>query len=129
MFHPLSVYVGLRYVRARSYTFFVPSHLGVARRGVCGRRGSIVILSVMNGFECELREPAPLSECPGARDRGAYRGGRLAGRAGVADWQNAARMRRARGGCQGLRSGAAGTRRAPPRDLPVLLRGIDPRLA
>jgi lipoprotein-releasing system permease protein len=57
MFHPLSVYVGLRYVRARSHTFFVSFITWASLVGVCvGVAALIVILSVMNGFESELRE-------------------------------------------------------------------------
>ncbi len=57
MFHPLSVYVGLRYVRARSHKFFVSFITWVSVIGVCiGVAALIVILSVMNGFEGELRD-------------------------------------------------------------------------
>ena len=57
MFHPLSVYVGLRYVRARSHEFFVSFITWASLIGVCvGVAALIVILSVMNGFESELRE-------------------------------------------------------------------------
>src|SRR5438094_1803334 len=56
MFHPLSVYVGLRYVRARSHTFFVSFITWASLVGVCvGVAALIVILSVMNGLENELR--------------------------------------------------------------------------
>lgn len=57
MFHPLSLYVGLRYVRARSHKFFVSFITWVSLGGVCvGVAALIVILSVMNGFEGELRD-------------------------------------------------------------------------
>src|SRR5271154_4677448 len=57
MFHPLSVYVGLRYVRARSTKFFVSFITWASLIGVCvGVAALIVILSVMNGFESELRD-------------------------------------------------------------------------
>src|ERR1700688_5055245 len=57
MFHPLSVFVGLRYVRARSHKFFVSFITWASLAGVCvGVAALIVILSVMNGFEDELRE-------------------------------------------------------------------------
>ena len=57
MFHPLSLYVGLRYVRARSHRFFVSFITWVALAGVAvGVAALIVILSVMNGFEVELRD-------------------------------------------------------------------------
>ncbi|MGE0580938.1 MAG: ABC transporter permease, partial [Steroidobacteraceae bacterium] len=57
MFHPLSLFVGLRYVRARSHKFFVSFITWVSVGGVCvGVAALIVILSVMNGFEGELRD-------------------------------------------------------------------------
>jgi len=57
MFHPLSIFVGLRYVRARSHKFFVSFITWVSLAGVCvGVAALIVILSVMNGFESELRD-------------------------------------------------------------------------
>jgi lipoprotein-releasing system permease protein len=57
MFHPLSLYVGLRYVRARSHKFFVSFITWASLAGVCvGVAALIVILSVMNGFEGDLRQ-------------------------------------------------------------------------
>ena len=57
MFHPLSIFVGLRYVRARSHKFFVSFITWASLVGVCvGVAALIVILSVMNGFEDELRD-------------------------------------------------------------------------
>jgi lipoprotein-releasing system permease protein len=57
MFHPLSLYVGLRYVRARSHKFFVSFITWASLVGVgVGVAALIVILSVMNGFEGELRD-------------------------------------------------------------------------
>jgi lipoprotein-releasing system permease protein len=57
VFHPLSVFVGLRYVRARTHKFFVSFITWVSLLGVCvGVAALIVILSVMNGFEGELRD-------------------------------------------------------------------------
>lgn len=56
MFHPLSLFVGLRYARARSHRFFVSFITWVSLIGVAvGVAALIVILSVMNGFETELR--------------------------------------------------------------------------
>ena len=56
MFHPLSLFVGLRYVRARTHMFFVSFITWASVIGVCvGVAALIVILSVMNGFEDELR--------------------------------------------------------------------------
>src|SRR6516225_9716623 len=57
MFQPLPLYVGLRYVRARSNKFFVSFITWASLLGVCvGLAALIVILSVMNGFEGELRD-------------------------------------------------------------------------
>jgi len=57
MFTPLSVFIGLRYTRAKRRNHFISfisltSMLGVA----LGVAALIVVLSVMNGFEKELRE-------------------------------------------------------------------------
>src|SRR5580698_5840581 len=57
MFQPLSVFVGLRYVRSRQHKFFVSLITWVSLAGVAlGVAALIVILSVMNGFEGELRD-------------------------------------------------------------------------
>ena len=49
--------MGLRYVRARSTRFFVSFITWASLIGVCvGVAALIVILSVMNGFESELRD-------------------------------------------------------------------------
>src|SRR3954470_18968815 len=57
MFHPLSLFVGLRYVRARTHKFFVSFITWAALMGVMlGVIALIVILSVMNGLENELRD-------------------------------------------------------------------------
>jgi lipoprotein-releasing system permease protein len=56
MFHPLSLFIGLRYAKARSHRFFVSFITWVSFVGVAvGVAALIVILSVMNGFETELR--------------------------------------------------------------------------
>lgn len=56
MFQPLPLYIGLRYVRTRRRGFFVSFISWVSMAGVClGVAALIVILSVMNGFEAELR--------------------------------------------------------------------------
>jgi lipoprotein-releasing system permease protein len=57
MFHPLSLYIGLRYARARAHRYFVSFITWVSLAGVSvGVAALIVILSVMNGFESELRD-------------------------------------------------------------------------
>lgn len=57
MFKPLTIFVGLRYTRAKRRTQFISfitltSVLGIA----LGVTALIAVLSVMNGFEAELRE-------------------------------------------------------------------------
>ena len=121
MFQPLSLFVGLRYVRARSHKFFVSFITWVSLLGVCvGVAALIVILSVMNGLGNELRdrllslssharviakEGSPVPEWSVARGRIAS----VAGVAGVAPYAElqvlAMRM---------------------PETMPVSLRGIDP---
>lgn len=57
MFKPLTIYIGMRYTRAKRRTQFISfitltSVLGIA----LGVTALIAVLSVMNGFESELRE-------------------------------------------------------------------------
>jgi len=57
MINSLSWFVGLRYVRARSHKFFVSFITWVSLLCVClGVTALIVILSVMNGLEGDLRD-------------------------------------------------------------------------
>jgi lipoprotein-releasing system permease protein len=73
MFHPLPLFVGLRYARARTHRYFVSFITWVSLIGVCvGVAALIVILSVMNGFGSELRSrllalsaPVRVSAAPG----------------------------------------------------------------
>jgi lipoprotein-releasing system permease protein len=56
MRHPLELFIGLRYTRAKRRTYFISFITGVSI--VCiaiGVTALIVVLSVMNGFERELR--------------------------------------------------------------------------
>ncbi|HEX3603431.1 MAG TPA: lipoprotein-releasing ABC transporter permease subunit [Steroidobacteraceae bacterium] len=56
MFQPLPVFVGLRYSLAREHSFFVSFITWVSLLGVAvGVAALITVLSVMNGFESELR--------------------------------------------------------------------------
>jgi lipoprotein-releasing system permease protein len=56
MFQPLPVFVGLRYSLAREHGFFVSFITWVSLLGVAvGVAALITVLSVMNGFEAELR--------------------------------------------------------------------------
>ena len=126
MFHPLSVWVGLRYVRARSHKFFVSFITWASLVGVgVGVAALIVILSVMNGFEGELRDrllslsaPVRVSPRPGRTPT-------------PADWQRALTLT---GETQGVSDvsryaelQALAVRQ--PEMVPVLLRGIDPAAA
>lgn len=56
MLTPLPLGLGLRYVRARQHQYFVSFISWVSLAGVClGVAALIAVLSVMNGFESELR--------------------------------------------------------------------------
>jgi lipoprotein-releasing system permease protein len=56
MFHPLPLYIGLRYVRSRGRGFFVSFISWISMAGICvGVMALIAIISVMNGFERENR--------------------------------------------------------------------------
>jgi lipoprotein-releasing system permease protein len=56
MFHPLPLYIGLRYIRRRSQGFFVSFISWVSMLGIClGVMALITVISVMNGLEGELR--------------------------------------------------------------------------
>lgn len=56
MFRPLEIYIGLRYLRARRASRFVSFISLVSLLGVAvGVAALVVVLSVMNGFEQELR--------------------------------------------------------------------------
>jgi lipoprotein-releasing system permease protein len=122
MFHPLPLYVGLRYVRARSHKFFVSFITWASLVGVCvGVAALIVILSVMNGFESELRDRLLSLSAP-------VRVIAAGGSAGV-DWQDAVRRARAVAGVADAtvyaELQALGVRDTEM--LPVVLRGVEPR--
>ncbi len=56
MFQPLPIFVGLRYSLAREHSFFVSFITWISLLGVAvGVAALITVLSVMNGFETELR--------------------------------------------------------------------------
>lgn len=56
MFHPLPLYIAVRYVRSRSRGFFVSFISWVSMLGIClGVAALIAIISVMNGLERENR--------------------------------------------------------------------------
>jgi lipoprotein-releasing system permease protein len=125
MFHPLSIFVGLRYVRARAHKFFVSFITWASLVGVCvGVAALIVILSVMNGFEDELRDRL-LSLGAHAR---IVADARTATIMSPQDWQ---RLRARVNGIAEV-SGVApyvelqALAVRTPEMLPVMLRGIDP---
>src|ERR1700720_2108283 len=98
MFHPLSLYIGLRYVRARSHKFFVSFITWASLIGVgVGVAALIVILSVMNGFENELRDRL-LSLSAHAR----VTANESAPAPGAAEWQEAQRIIRRAPGVAGV---------------------------
>jgi lipoprotein-releasing system permease protein len=120
VFHPLPVFVGLRYVRTRRQGFFVSFISWISMAGVClGVAALITIISVMNGFEGELRDRlvslTAHATVSGPPDR-------------LAPWQDVAAKVRTVPGVVGV---------APFNDVqamlgrdgalqPVLLHGIDP---
>ena len=127
MFQPLSLFVGLRYVRARSHKFFVSFITWASLGGVCvGVAALIVILSVMNGLENELRDQL-VSLSAHARIVAQGQPG-TQGAASDSDWQAVQRYVRAGEGVAGVaryvEMQALAVR--TPEMLPVVLRGIDP---
>jgi lipoprotein-releasing system permease protein len=122
MFHPLPIFVGLRYVRTRRQGFFVSFISWVSMLGVCvGVAALITIISVMNGFEGELRSRLVALTAHAT----------LAGPADLMqDWRAVAERARSVDGTTGA---------APFTDVqamigraghlqPVLLHGLDPRV-
>ena len=131
MFHPLSIYVGLRYVRARSHEFFVSFITWASLIGVCvGVAALIVILSVMNGFESELRDRL-LSLSAQVRITEAAPAGAAVPILSAAQWQQAAATAATAAGVTDVTRYAELQALAvrQPEMVPVLLRGIDPNAA
>jgi len=79
MIDPVELFLGLRYLRAKRRTRFVSFITGISLAGIAlGVAALIVILSVMNGFEGELRDRLVSMSAHG----------QLTGRDGrVADWR------------------------------------------
>jgi lipoprotein-releasing system permease protein len=131
MFHPLSLFVGLRYVRARTHKFFVSFITWAALMGVCfGVAALIVVLSVMNGLEDELRDRL-LSLSAHARVVAAQTDGSpedIGSDIAPERWNEAARIVRAVPGVKGVAPYAEVQALAvhTPDMLPIVLRGIDP---
>src|SRR5215472_13183410 len=126
MFHPLPIYVGLRYVRARSTRFFVSFITWASLIGVCvGVAALIVILSVMNGFEGELRDRLLSLSAP---VRVTAPAGVTGGQSAAPDWLHIAQLAHAVPGVTAAAPYAEVQALAvhTPEMLPVLMRGIDP---
>jgi lipoprotein-releasing system permease protein len=129
MFHPLPIYMGLRYVRARSHKFFVSFITWASVVGVCvGVAALIVILSVMNGFEGELRDrllslsaQVRVLAAPGAD------GAPAVAEPSRAAWQGAARIAAGAAGVSAVTPYAELQALAvrEPQMVPVILRGIE----
>lgn len=123
MFEPLPLFIGLRYVRARQHRFFVSFITWVALAGLSlGVAALIVVLSVMNGFETELRSRL-LSLSAHVRVS-------LPGPAATAGDPELERTLRAIPGVVGVAPSVDLPALAvhEPEMLPLLLRGIDPAL-
>src|ERR1700740_2007229 len=123
MFHPLPLYIGLRYVRARSHKFFVSFITWASLVGVCvGVAALIVIVSVMNGFESELRDSL-LALGAQVRVIAAAAPAGPSGPAASLDWQEAARRARAVAGVAAVAPYAELTALAvhEPEMMPVVL--------
>jgi lipoprotein-releasing system permease protein len=122
MFQPLPIFVGLRYSLAREHSFFVSFITWVSLLGVAvGVAALITVLSVMNGFESELR--SRLLSVSAHATLGA-------GGAAMANWrQDLERLRGARGllGAAPFLDTDAMLSRAPAMSGAVV-RGIDPKL-
>jgi lipoprotein-releasing system permease protein len=141
MFHPLPLYIGLRYVRARSHKFFVSFITWASLLGVgVGVAALIVILSVMNGFENELRDRllslsahARVTLANDARATNVTPETDPATNAAPptptpADWQQAQRIIQSLPGVAGVAPYVEIQALAlrTPEMVPVVLRGIDP---
>jgi len=136
MFHPLPLYVGLRYVRARSTRFFVSFITWASLIGVCvGVAALIVILSVMNGFESELRDrllslsaPVRVTAAPTYAHGSAAAAGAAASSPAQPDWAPIVQLARATPGVTDAAEYAEVQALAVhgPEMVPVLLRGIEP---
>ncbi|MDB6103804.1 MAG: hypothetical protein JWO52_3803 [Gammaproteobacteria bacterium] len=133
MFQPLSLFVGLRYVRARTRKFFVSFITWASLAGVCvGVAALIVILSVMNGLENDLRTQlvslsAHARVVPSVTDSGTE----IEQRAppSESDWQTLQRIVAAAEGVTGVARYVEiqGLAVRTPEMLPIVLRGIDPK--
>jgi lipoprotein-releasing system permease protein len=129
MFHPLSLFVGLRYVRARTNKFFVSFITWASLVGVCvGVAALIVILSVMNGLENELRDSlVALSAHARVVARVSDSDDMQPVRPSDSQWQNVQRIVRSGEGVVAVARYVEiqGLAVRTPEMLPIILRGID----
>jgi lipoprotein-releasing system permease protein len=123
MFQPLPVFVGLRYSLAREHSFFVSFITWVSLLGVAvGVAALITVLSVMNGFESELRTRL--------LSLSAHATLSAPGGAPIEDWRSRIAQLR---GAQGLEGVAPfldtdAMLKGQPTMSGAILRGIDPEL-
>jgi lipoprotein-releasing system permease protein len=131
MFHPLPLFVGLRYVRARTNKFFVSFITWASLVGVCvGVAALIVILSVMNGLENELRDSlVALSAHARVVPRVSDSDEGQPVQPSDSEWQNVQRIVRSGEGVVAVARYVEiqGLAVRTPEMLPILLRGIDPQ--
>lgn len=131
MFHPLPLFVGLRYVRARTHKFFVSFITWASLVGVCvGVAALIVILSVMNGLENELRDSlVALSAHARVVARVSDLDDGQPVQPSESQWQNVQRIVRSGEGVVAVARYVEiqGLAVRTPEMLPILLRGIDPQ--
>lgn len=122
MFRPLPVHIGLRYTRARRRNHFISFISTLSMLGIAlGVTALITVLSVMNGFEKELRE----------RILGVVAHVTVRGATGpLEDWRVLAADLRQRPGVAGVAPfvSAEGMISNGPRVSGAMLRGIDPAL-
>src|SRR3569832_1977136 len=130
MFPPLPLFVGLRYVRARPNKFFVSFISWASLLGGCvGGAALIVILSVMNGLENELRDSlVALSAHARVVARGSDSDNQPV-HPTDAEWHNVQRIVQSGKGVVAVaRYGEIqGLAVRTPEMLPILLRGVDPK--
>jgi lipoprotein-releasing system permease protein len=131
MFHPLPLFVGLRYVRARTNKFFVSFITWASLVGVCvGVAALIVILSVMNGLENELRDSLVALSAHARVVAGAGDSDDLHPvNPSNAEWDTVQRIVRSGAGVVAVARYVEiqGLAVRTPEMLPILLRGIDPK--
>lgn len=130
MFHPLPLFVGLRYVQARTNKFFVSFITWASLLGVCvGVAALIVILSVMNGLENELRDSLVALSAHARVVARVSDSDSQPVHPSDAEWSNVQRIVRSGEGVVAVARYAEiqGLAVRTPEMLPILLRGIDPQ--